>query len=227
MAATTTGTSGNDTLIGGSGADTLDGGAGSDFLNAGSGDDILRYVLSDNLAACKDIYIGGSGKDTLVIALTDAQWGDQSVKSQLFNYLNHLKAVTNAKTGEVSSGNASDYLFTFGSSTLSVQMVEKLKVVIGDRTVLDSTDTTATAPILSVTAVSGNEDAQIDLSGKISALLTDTDGTEWISGFRITGIPQGATLSNAAGNIAIASDGSVTLSPARMRMLCLRILPPV
>ncbi len=224
MAATTIGTSGSDTLIGGSGTDTLDGGAGSDFLNAGSGDDLLRYVLSDNLAACKDIYIGGSGKDTLVMVLNEQQWSQESVRSQLFNYLNHLKTVTNAKTGEVSSAVASDYLFTFGTSTLSVQMVEKLKVTVGDRTVLDSTDTTASAANLTVAGVSGNEDTSIDLSGTISAQLTDTDGTEWISGFRITGIPQGAVLSNAAGNLAVGADGSITLTPPQLQGLTIR--PP-
>ncbi|CAN7687742.1 hypothetical protein LJR084_005625 [Variovorax sp. LjRoot84] len=125
------GGSGNDSLNGGAGTDTLDGGSGSDQLNGGSGSDTLIYNVSENLAAgTKDVYTGGSGVDTLELQLTTAQWLESSTQTQIAAYLAHLSAVTNARTGEVSNGSASDFVFSFGSSTLTVQMTEVLRILV-------------------------------------------------------------------------------------------------
>ncbi|SDE38216.1 VCBS repeat-containing protein [Variovorax sp. CF079] len=125
------GGSGNDSLNGGAGSDALDGGSGSDQLNGGSGSDTLIYNVSENLAAgTKDVYTGGSGVDTLELQLTSAQWLESSTQTQIAAYLAHLSAVTNARTGEVSNGSASDFVFSFGSSTLTVQMTEVLRILV-------------------------------------------------------------------------------------------------
>lgn len=125
------GGSGNDSLNGGAGSDTLDGGSGSDQLNGGSGSDTLIYNVSENLATgTKDVYTGGSGVDTLELQLTSAQWLESSIQTQIAAYLAHLSAVTNARTGEVSNGSASDFVFSFGSSTLTVQMTEVLRILV-------------------------------------------------------------------------------------------------
>jgi VCBS repeat-containing protein len=125
------GGSGNDSLNGGAGSDTLDGGSGSDQLNGGSGSDTLIYNVSANLAAgTKDVYTGGSGVDTLELQLTRAQWLESSTQTQIAAYLAHLSAVANARTGEVSNGSASDFVFSFGSSTLTVQMTEVLRILV-------------------------------------------------------------------------------------------------
>jgi VCBS repeat-containing protein len=125
------GGSGNDSLNGGAGGDTLDGGSGSDQLNGGSGSDTLIYNVSENLAAgTKDVYMGGSGVDTLELQLTMAQWLESSTQTQIAAYLAHLSAVANARTGEVSNGSASDFVFSFGSSTLTVQMTEVLRILV-------------------------------------------------------------------------------------------------
>ena len=161
----TIGTSGNDTLNGGSGADTIDGGAGNDKISGGSGSDILNggsgsdivngdsgndtliYNISENSTPrTVDVYTGGSGVDTLVIQMTLTEWAIAAYRSQLYDFMAKLVAVTNAKTGEVSNGSASDFTFTFGDSKLTVQMTEKLEVYVGAVKVIDSTDKTASPP---------------------------------------------------------------------------------
>ncbi|SDH36793.1 VCBS domain-containing protein [Variovorax sp. OV700] len=128
---TVSGGAGADSLNGGAGHDTLDGGSGSDQLNGGSGNDTLIYNVSENLVAgTKDVYTGGAGVDTLQLLFTRAQWLDSATQTQIAAYLAHLAAVTNAKTGEVSNGSASDFVFTFGSSTLTVQMTEVLRILV-------------------------------------------------------------------------------------------------
>jgi len=95
----TTGTSGNDNLNGGSGADIIDGGDGNDRISGGSGNDIvdggrgndvvnrdsgndtLIYNLSENLNGSKDVYTGGSGIDTVLLELTQAQWTETAARS--------------------------------------------------------------------------------------------------------------------------------------------------
>lgn len=125
------GGAGSDSLNGGAGSDTLDGGSGSDQLNGGSGSDTLIYNVSENIAAgTKDVYTGGAGVDTLQLQFTRAQWLESTTQTQISAYLAHLDAVTNAKTGEVSNGSASDFVFRFGSSTLTVQMTETLAILV-------------------------------------------------------------------------------------------------
>lgn len=75
----------------------------------------------------------------------------------------------------------------------------------------------ATAPLVSATAASGNEDSAIALS--ISAALADNDGSETLS-VQITGVPAGASLS--AGHLN--ADGSWSLTPAELTGLS--ITPP-
>jgi VCBS repeat-containing protein len=128
----TTSTSGNDTINSGSGDDTIDGGAGNDRLNAGSGNDTLVYTLTENTAN-SDLYIGGSGIDTVRLNLTNTEWLSATVQYQVALYVRHLETVkTNLSTGQVSNGLASDFTFHFDNgSTLTVSMMEKLDVCVG------------------------------------------------------------------------------------------------
>ncbi|WP_434623080.1 tandem-95 repeat protein [Azospirillum sp. B2RO_4] len=77
-------------------------------------------------------------------------------------------------------------------------------------------------PTLSVAAVTGAEDTAIPLT--ISPALTDTDGSETLS-VTIGGIPDGAVLTNAAGETLTISGGSITLTPAQLAGLA--ITPPL
>ncbi|MDO9713981.1 tandem-95 repeat protein [Paracraurococcus lichenis] len=68
-------------------------------------------------------------------------------------------------------------------------------------------DAAADAPILSLSGIQGEEDTAIRLP--LAATLTDTDGSESIVRFVVSGLPTGATLSAGTHN----SDGSWTLTP--------------
>jgi Ca2+-binding RTX toxin-like protein len=138
------GGAGSDKISSGAGNDTVNGGGGSDTINAGSGNDTLIYDVITTSTVTKDVYTGGSGKDTVVINfVNETQWNDYNGLAQMQAYLAKLDAVTNPVNGEVSNGSASDFKFTFGSSTLTVQMIEKLVVFVGDIKVIDSSDTDA------------------------------------------------------------------------------------
>lgn len=142
------------TLIGTSGSDTLDGTSGSDKLNGGAGDDTLIYNVSENSVGTTDIYTGGSGIDTVLLELTLAEWNSSAVQSEINRYTAWLDQVKTNTFGEVSNGSSSDFTFTFGSSTLTVQMMEALRVMVRigntyvevnlDNELVDAVDDTAT-----------------------------------------------------------------------------------
>ncbi|MFG6413489.1 VCBS domain-containing protein [Roseateles sp. DC23W] len=76
--ALTRGTSGDDSIIGTTGQDaikadagndTIDGGASADIIDAGAGNDLVHYDAADLRV------FGGTGTDTLVIAVVDADGG--------------------------------------------------------------------------------------------------------------------------------------------------------
>ncbi|MGF7177579.1 beta strand repeat-containing protein, partial [Azospirillum doebereinerae] len=77
-------------------------------------------------------------------------------------------------------------------------------------------------PVLSVIAATGDEDRAIPLS--ISAAQPDADGSETLS-FTLSGIPTGASLSNAAGETLTVVNGSITLTPGQLAGLA--ITPPL
>jgi len=104
--------------------------SGSDTLNGTSGNDFLVYNISQNSAGTVDVYTGGAGIDTVMIEFTLQQWLLPSNQAQIAAYLAHLATYTKLVTGEVSNGFASDFTFTFGTSTLKVQMMENLMVTV-------------------------------------------------------------------------------------------------
>ncbi len=119
------------TITGTSSSDSLYGTSGSDKINAGDGDDILYYNLSTNsLPGTNDIYTGGAGLDTVVLQFTYNQWNNASNQAQLTNYFKWLSTVKTNSAGEISNGLSSDFTFTFGQSTLKIQMMEKLGVMV-------------------------------------------------------------------------------------------------
>ncbi|MES2786751.1 MAG: Ig-like domain-containing protein [Pseudomonadota bacterium] len=89
----------------------------------------MIYNITQNSSANIDVYTGGSGLDTLLIQFTLQQWLIASNQSQIAAYLQHL-AAWKKSNGEVSSGIASDFTFTFGTSTLKVQMMGQLMVTV-------------------------------------------------------------------------------------------------
>ncbi|WP_042694704.1 hypothetical protein, partial [Azospirillum sp. B506] len=83
-------------------------------------------------------------------------------------------------------------------------------------------DPVTDTPTLTVSAARGDEDTAIALT--ITPALTDTDGSEALT-ITISGIPDGAHLSNDAGTALTISNGSVTLTPAQLAGL--KITPPL
>jgi hypothetical protein len=113
----------------------------------------------------------------------------------------------------------SDVDFTLTVTAVSIESngSTATKVVTVPITLNAASDT----PTLAVTAASGNEDAAIALT--INPALTDTDGSETLT-ITISGIPSGATLTNAAGNTLTITGGSITLNPGQLAGLA--ITPP-
>ena len=187
---TTTGTSNDDVIVptddgddiinSGNGDDTIDGGGGDDTLHAGAGDDTLVYVLSDNLTddGTSDLYVGGSGIDTVRLVLTAAQYLNAEVQTQLEAYRQHLETVRLSQQGEVSNGSDSDFTFTFviddQTATLTVSMMESLEIVA--------------LPAAQNVSASGDEDTTIlvQLAG------TDADGT--VVSFTLLTLPENGVL---------------------------------
>ena len=70
------GGAGNDILRGGSGDDLLIGGLGADIAHGGAGDDVFLYtdpaLIGGDTGADRDLIYGGSGEDTVYLAVSDA-----------------------------------------------------------------------------------------------------------------------------------------------------------
>ncbi|HYC98185.1 VCBS domain-containing protein [Brevundimonas sp.] len=117
------GLGGNDRINGGSGNDVLDGGAGNDIVSGDAGDDLLVYGMGEN-AGSTDTYDGGSGRDTLQLTMTRAEWQSPAVQADIARYLAFLAEVTNPVNGQANNRN-----FTF-SSGLTVSKFESLTVIV-------------------------------------------------------------------------------------------------
>ncbi|MGZ7087756.1 MAG: calcium-binding protein, partial [Ilumatobacteraceae bacterium] len=120
---------GNDVVQGGSGGDTLHGGNGDDIINGGSGDDTvtgdagndtLIYTLSENIGAT-DNYDGGTGTDTLVLRLTQAQANMAAADIAAAQAFIAAHYDPNISTGPS---------FTFSTFGLTFSNIEAIQVVI-------------------------------------------------------------------------------------------------
>lgn len=130
------GMGGSDRINGGSGNDILDGGAGADIVSGDAGDDLLVYGLGEN-AGSMDTYDGGSGRDTLQLVMTRAEWQSPAVQADIARYLAFLAEVTHPVNGQANNRN-----FTFASG-LTVSKIESLSVIV-DGVALDPRDEAVT-----------------------------------------------------------------------------------
>jgi hypothetical protein len=113
---------GNDTISGGDGNDVLDGGSGDDIVRGDAGDDTLVYTVSQNVGNT-DVYDGGSGIDTLVLKLTNAQASAYAAD------IASAQAFVAANSNSSSSAGPS---YQFSSFGLSFSNIESIQVVITD-----------------------------------------------------------------------------------------------
>ena len=106
---------------------------------------------------------------------------------------------------------------TFPTLGITVSNFEDVQFLLDGEPV----DLDASAPDLDVSDASGTEDLAVDLD--ITALLTDTDGSETLS-IEIAGVPTGATLTNTAGDV-FRGAASFTLTADQLDGLT--ITPPL
>jgi len=113
---TLVGTSKFDIIFGRGGDDTLQGGAGPDLVFGGRGNDRLVFdaALNNHPAWFPDYYQGGSGEDTIVLELTEAQWSDFEIRSEVIAFLEWIE-----------SGGCGSFKFkTLGLKVHSVEVLE-------------------------------------------------------------------------------------------------------
>lgn len=157
----------NDTIYGGDSNDFLDGNAGSDKLYGDAGNDVFHYSYNENLGFT-DVYDGGTGRDTLVISFTEAEFTTLKTSiDQAVAAFNSPKAPTVFYFNNYIAG-----------MNLSVTKVESLVVNVAPKAVLDTSITDESTPI--TINVLANDS---DLNGNILTLTN------------VTGMPLGTLAS--------------------------------
>ena len=142
--------------------DFLDGGAGNDKVFAGRGDDVVLYSMSGNLGSgfadigTRDVYDGGTGFDTLQLALTSGELLLASVQQDIAAFRAFLAQNSNPRGDK---GPA----FEFSSFDLTARDFEALV-----------TQTLNTGPTARSDAGSTNEDTVLVVAAP-GVLANDTD----------------------------------------------------
>ncbi|TDH58952.1 hypothetical protein E2C06_29925 [Dankookia rubra] len=113
------GADGDDLLQGGDGDDWLEGAVGCDTVLAGAGNDTVKQTVAAMPASGLDALDGGSGIDTLHIALTSAQWHDAGIQADIAG----LSASFASPLGQTQA-------YTAASLRLSAVAFEKLMVSV-------------------------------------------------------------------------------------------------
>ena len=135
-ALSTTGTSGNDTIIGTSGADLIIGGPGNDTLTGALGADTFKWSLADKGAVgapARDTVIDFSNAQGDVLHLSELLQGENS--GNLTNYLHFTyNATANSTTINISSSGA------YGTSGYSAALTDQIIVLNGYSTSGSDTD---------------------------------------------------------------------------------------
>jgi hypothetical protein len=176
---------GNDSTIPGSETSVPGGIDGGGSTTSGNVVDLSGKIV----AALTDL----DGSETLSVHLSGVPVGsslmgatfDSSSGDWIVNDLSNLKITPPANTT---------------SFDLTVKAISE-EASNGDSAMTSATlhvliNTVADAPSLTVSGASGDEDTMIDLSAKINAVLTDTDGSESLA-IHIADVPTGASLNGA------------------------------
>lgn len=131
------GGNGDDSVAGANGNDTLSGGSGNDTVSGNGDNDEARYELAANFTST-DVYSGGAGIDTLTLSMTEADWQQSAIQTDLRAFTAHLQANTNPVSGE-----ANNAVFQFAAFDLSASAFEELCVLVDGtpRKILDEPPT--------------------------------------------------------------------------------------
>ena len=123
---------GDQTITTGAGNDEIDVGVGSSTVVSAAGSDVLIYHAAGNQHT-SSTFDGGTGIDTLRLALTRTEWMSDTVQVDVAKYLAFLSANTGA------SGEASAAAFKFNTFGLTASGFEKLQVTV-DGVLMDPTN---------------------------------------------------------------------------------------
>ena len=193
------GMGGNDRINAGSGDDIMDGGSGNDIVNGDAGDDLGIYVLSENIGST-DVYDGGSGRDTLQLVLTRAQWQSPAVQADIARFLTFLAQVTNPVNGQASNAN---FTFSFG---LTVSKFEALQLMV-DGVAFDPRDDAVT--LVNDVMSAGEETASVSVN-----VLANDSVPDLIATLTNTQPSHGSvTLTRTTGSGTVADTASFVYTP--------------
>lgn len=132
----TTGTGlGDDTITAGAGDAVVDSGLGNDTVTTAAGNDLVSYHVTGN-TGMHSVFNGGTGIDTLNLAMTRAEWMSNAVQTDVDNYLDFLAANKGA------NGEDSAAAYTFKAFGLTASMFEKLRVTVDGVILQDATNST-------------------------------------------------------------------------------------
>jgi len=187
---------GYDLLLGGNGDDFLDGGAGNDWVYAGQGYDVAYYSMSGDLGAdfadigTRDSYDGGTGFDTLRLALTSGERLLASVQEDIAAFQLFLTGNANAR-GDTGPA------FEFASFGLSVRDFEALDILLVN-----------SAPTAQTDSASTDEDTLL-LVAAPGVLANDSD-LDHLDVIAITGVDAASALGAV---VLVGGDGSFSYDP--------------
>ena len=178
-------------------ADFLDGGAGNDKVFGGRGDDIALYSMAGNLGAnfadigTHDLYDGGSGFDTLQLALTYGEFRLASVQEDIAAFQAFLtdKADPRSDHGKT---------FHFQSFDLDARNFEALGYELVNNTPTAHADAAAT-----------NEDTPLVIAAP-GLLANDTD-PDHLDVLAVTGADATSTLGAV---VLVGANGSLSYDPS-------------
>ena len=165
-----TGGLGNDWIVSGAGNDTIvdllgrnifDAGAGSDTAAGGLFNDFYIHRIGENVGFV-DRYDGSTGRDTLRLELTTAEWAQANVQADIAAFQTHVNSVPNKLLGILGLTSS----FQFSSTNLRVTNIEALEVRVGGQT-MNLADEAVRA---NADTLTNNEDA----SRSINLLTNDT-----------------------------------------------------
>ena len=208
------GGTGNDLLKGDKGDDVLNGGAGNDRVDGGKGNDLAIYSMAENLGpslqniGTRDFYDGGSGFDTLQLALTYGEFRLASVQQDIANFQAFLATRANPHRdrdddhddknhhgkGDGDHGPAG---FHFTSFNLDAINFEALAIQLVN-----------TGPIANADSGATSEDALLFVAGP-GVLANDTDPDH----LDVLSIIGASTVSTMGAVVLVGADGSYSYDP--------------
>ena len=176
--------------------DFIDGGAGSDKVYAGRGDDVVLYSMSGNLGRnfadihTHDYYDGGTGSDTLRLALTYGELRLASVQKDIAAFEDFLEHRANLRSDD-------GKIFQFKSFDLDARNFEALAIQIINNAPTANNDSGAT-----------DEDHALVVAAP--GMLANDSDPDHLDVLRVTGATPTSALDAV---VLVGPDGALSYDP--------------